>query len=295
MASDLLALLDTTFAMQAIVLLLCVLLVSIYHLDAFVSPNRVKLIADKVINPNQRLNLPLDGRRPCNTQLDAASYKDAPTSSKKALTHADILWKIRPPPETSRVRKMITRIAANLIRLDCLVRRVDQPILLCPKGGQAVLEAHYRSPNNSSKKSSKIGRFGITTESGPPVAQIQETVCDLYGLDPNILVRTAAIIYMFVEPEYRGNDTGKLALQVMSLIHAVQGCDFTVLVADDSGSGKLVDWYEQQGYSKAPKLQETFGSPDGKYGITMIAPTQRIRVCAGKQQQQPTDCLIQWW
>ena len=67
---------------------------------------------------------------------------------------------------------------------------------------------------------------------------------------------------------------GELALQVISAIHTVAGCDFTLLVADDNGSGKLVEWYERNGFSRAPKLQDMMGSPGGKFGITMIAPTQ---------------------
>jgi hypothetical protein len=59
---------------------------------------------------------------------------------------------------------------------------------------------------------------------------------------------------MFVDPKYRKKDLGTLALQVVSLIRAIQGCDFAVLVVDDYGSGKLIDRYEQKGYSKAPKL-----------------------------------------
>jgi hypothetical protein len=59
-----------------------------------------------------------------------------------------------------------------------------------------------------------------------------------------------------------------------------------MLVSDDNGSGKLVDWYEQNGYSKAPKLQEMLGSPDGIHGVSMIAPTNQIL---------PYDCKIKWW
>jgi GNAT superfamily N-acetyltransferase len=81
----------------------------------------------------------------------------------------------------------------------------------------------------------------------------------------------AAIIYMFVEPQYRGLGIGELALEAISAIHTVQGCDFTVLVADDKGSGKLIQWYEKNGFRIAPSLQEVFGSSDG-LGMAMIRP-----------------------
>jgi GNAT superfamily N-acetyltransferase len=97
---------------------------------------------------------------------------------------------------------------------------------------------------------------------------------------------TAAIIYMFVEESFRSRNVGTLALDVILTIHSLQGCDFTLLVADDNGSGKLVKWYEQHGFSQAPLLQDMLGSPGGKYGITMIAPT--------RNEVDPL-CRIEWW
>lgn len=283
-------------AMKGLLLFLSIFLVSVYHLDAFVLPKnhrRAVLVATRATCSNRVFFRP-DRPFLYNSQLDAsndhveASERTNTHKNANAFTHADIIWKIRPPPNTRRFRKIFTRLAANLIRLDSIIKRVDPPVLLCPKGGQAVLEAYTRVKKNNSKRTKlvKIGRFGITTESGPPVLSIQETVHDLYGLNPDVFVRTAAIIYMFVEPEYRHRELGTLALQVIPLMHSIQGCDFTVLVADDKGSGKLVEWYQQHGYMLAPKLQDVFGSPNQKYGITMIAPTQSVL---------PKDCFIQWW
>jgi GNAT superfamily N-acetyltransferase len=135
-----------------------------------------------------------------------------------------------------------------------------------------VLEAYCYDSND---KLCKVGRFGFTTERGPPAPPIQETIKDVYGID-GIIAGIGAIIYMFVEPQFRKRNIGALALEVISLIHAIQGIDFTVLVVDDDGSSKLIDWYTQHGYSRAPKLQEILGSPNGINGITMIAPTNRI-------------------
>ena len=148
----------------------------------------------------------------------------------KKLEHSDIIWKVRPPPETSRLKKIWLRLAANLIRLDCKLMGKEMPVVLCPKGGQAVLEAHYR-PDTLSKYR-KIGRFGFTTESGPAIPSIRQTVHEIYGISPQLMVRVGAIIYMFVDEPYRKKNVGGLALDVLALIHSIQGCDFTVLVAD---------------------------------------------------------------
>jgi len=208
-------------------------------------------------------------------QCSCLWLSDSRTEASDALsplTHANIVWKIRPAPDYPLWQNLYWRISANLLHI---IQK--DTILACPAGGQAVLEAYLDDK--------KIGRFGITTEAGPSVPPIQETVSDIYRINASI-VSAAAIIYMFVEPEYRQRDLGKMALEVIAFVHAYQGCEFTVLVANDNGSGKLVEWYERHGFRQAPKLQDFFGSPNQQYGVTMIAPTNATR---------PTDCTIQWW
>jgi GNAT superfamily N-acetyltransferase len=271
---------------HGIFLLVLVFIFSVFYLDAFL-PDPTTTSATR----SRSLGKPDNGQPSLVRKLAASSGKDSDngiTSSdvsqdslQRPLTHSDIVWKVRPPPETSLLQRLWLRFAANLIRLDCKVFRKEPPVVLCPKGGQALLEAHCRLDNN---KLTKVGRFGFTTERGPPAPPIQETVQDLYGI--TTLVGVGAIIYMYVEPPYRKRNVGAMALEVISLIHAIQGIDFTVLVVDDDGSGKLIDWYTQHGYGKAPKLQDILGSPNAQNGITMIAPTNRIL---------PHDCRIQWW
>jgi GNAT superfamily N-acetyltransferase len=243
--------------MKGITLLLLTLLLCIYHLDAFLA------------NPYHPRSA---------TSTSSFSFR---AHAEGKLGHEDIIWKLRPPPETSRWKKFTLRFASNVIRLECKINRVDPPFCLCPKGGQAMLEAHLPGI------SGKVARFGITTIRGPPAPPIDESVEEIYSIAlEGRSVGSAAIIYMFVEPSHRKQGIGELALEVISVIHAVQGCDFTLLVADDNGSGKLVEWYEQHGFNRAPKLQAMLGSPDGKFGTTMIKPTT---------QQISPACKLQWW
>ena len=268
-------------SMKGFSLLITILVISIFYLDALVLPF---FPSHRINHHNYRTGVSKKKKGTYNAVLNAGLYSSSNSNEEEkrdkeqALGHEDIVWKLRPPPETSRLERLKLRFAANLIRLDCFIKREAPPVALCPKGGQALLEAYYQNE--------KIARFGFSTERGPPAPPIQETVFDLYKISPNTMVGVAAIIYMFVEPKYRKRDVGSLALQVISLIHGIQGCDFTVLVVDDNGSGKLNDWYEKNGFSKAPKLQAILGSPDAVNGITMIAPTNRIL---------PNGCHIQWW
>ena len=84
---------------------------------------------------------------------------------------------------------------------------------------------------------------------------VDTTIRQVYNINPPPLSATiAAIIYMYVEPPYRHRDVGSLALTVISAIQSVQAVDFTVLVA--AGDERLVEWYEKNGYVRAPLLQE---------------------------------------
>jgi len=193
-------------------------------------------------------------------------------TARKEVDLEDIIWRMKPGEGTSRIKRLFLKIAANFIRLDCFLKRQEPPKVLCPKGATSTLEAYANTGGIFRKK---IAKFGITTQRGPACKEIIESIQNVYQINPNINdIGVAAIKYMFVEPKYRSLGIGELALQIISAIHAYQACDFTVLVADDNGSGKLIKWYERYGsFYLAPKLQDMFGSPDGVYGLTMIAPT----------------------
>lgn len=190
------------------------------------------------------------------------------------------------------MKKIFLKIASNLIRLDCKLVRRTPPKVLCPKSGKGILEAYVKREKGIRaflRFKKKIARFGITTQRGPPAPQITNTVQQIYNITFNEAEPTvAAIIYMYVEPDFRSMGLGELALDVISAIHAIQRCDFTVLVADDNGSGKLVDWYSKNNFEKAPLLQEVMGSPDGKFGATMIRPT-------AVSNNFYDECNIKWW
>ena len=275
--------------MISILFTILVLVLCIFHLDAFLPSERSRT-QSQIFRAKQGGLWPSQGSiyrasifpvRQGGVLGSAKSGGGDGGATNTDFSHKDIIWKLRPKEGTSRRRRLWLRFAANLLRLDCLVFRKTIPTALCPAGGQAVLEAHTHDANG---KLVKVGRFGFTTQRGAPAEPIQETVGDLYGI--NTLVGVGAIVYMFVEPEYRKRSIGTMALEVIRCIHAIQGIDFTVLVVDDNGSGKLDDWYEKNGYLRAPKLQNILGSPDAIHGITMIAPTDLTL---------DEDCRIKWW
>lgn len=212
-----------------------------------------------------------------------ASSLDHDPAVAPPLTHRDVVWKIRPHPDQGWRKRLYARSAALLLRtyLKVLAPRSPFPTVMCPAGNLCRIEAWVDGQ--------KVGRFGISTTPGPSVPLLQEQAQLLYtdeSLPIGTRMSTAAIQYMFVEPAYRQRQIGALALQVIAFVHAWQVCDFTLLVADDEGSGKLVAWYEDHSYQQAPLLQELLGSPNAQYGVAMMGPTNATL---------PADCRIQWW
>jgi GNAT superfamily N-acetyltransferase len=172
-----------------------------------------------------------------------------------------------------------------------------------------------------------IGRFGIVTEPGPIVPQpLKEVVNRIYysnssissstmnlWLDTNTKdIRAGAIVYMFVEQEYRGLNIGDMALKVIHTIQRSCQCTYTILVANDktptrehrtnprsdsdttTAAGryddmKLVQWYRRNGYHVAEEIQEMLGSPNGIYGIAMIKSLYH------DDNRNYTVPIIQWW
>lgn len=199
------------------------LILSLVYLDAFVPP-KVHAPSSRRRHPNRRANLE-PSKNDFSTMATLGIWKrnvksqsnlwsstndiDNVPSQQDPFTHADILWKLRPARDVPIWRKLWLKIAANLIRLDCVFKKVDPPLVLCPKGGQAVLEAHIECKDGGLfsrlpwRRRKKIGRFGFTTMAGPSNVPIQETIHDLYDLDANRPYRAGAIIYMFVEEAFR--------------------------------------------------------------------------------------------
>jgi len=251
----------------------------LYQVTAFSSsPQQWNANACVTSTRNSNSNLPslLSFRLYSQTKDESGS---TPTPTR--WTHDDIDWVLSPPPDTPFFEKVKLKAAATAIRADLLLRDEPVPPILCPKGGKAELEGF--------KDGKKIAKFGFTTSKGPSAPPIDETVEELYGVSSSIFGKSiGAIIYMFVEPEYRGRGIGSLALEAIAAIQTVQGCDYTVLVADDDGTGKLIMWYEDRDYMQAPKLQDLFGSSGGEFGLTMIRPTSvRSDIFA--------RCQIKWW
>jgi len=205
----------------------------------------------------------------------------------------DMRWTISLSPENSgRWKRLRTQVTVWLIRLkNAFLRRKNLPLVVVPSS---------RDPNRPevlllqawSGKGTRIGRFGFTAQSGPPLPLSSETwnrvgrTDEVAADDVPPQYSSAATLFMSVDHLFRGNGIGRRAHQIISYVQAQQDCDLTVLIANDDGSGKLVRWYKQQGFVEAPELQSVLGSPERKFGVAMVARTNK---------QDGLPCRVKWW
>eukprot|EP00977_Amphora_coffeiformis_P019270 scaffold7101_cov153-Amphora_coffeaeformis.AAC.15 len=243
------------------------------------------------LRPSHPSSSSSDGSTPSVAKLNKATKIRSPLFPLHAATngedfhtrtpfsHRDIVWKIRPHPEQPWTSRVYFLFAARVLRAYLQITKRKLPAVVCPAGPLCQIEAW--------NKGKLVGRFGITTKPGPSFPVIVQQASKLFPKQriPDV-IQTGAIQYMVVEPDYRKRDIGSLALQVIAYVHAFQNCDFCMLVADDKGSGRLVEWYEQHGYQKAPMLQDFLGSPEGRFGVTMMGFTNATL---------PASCQIEWW
>lgn len=208
----------------------------------------------------------------------SSSIQQRKLSSKYGIlshpySHDDLMWQLGPSIEAPIWSKFSWKTRADPVRS---FQNFNNESILIPKAS-ATLQAFTRN----SRTRNPIAKFGLTTESGPFSEELEETIQDIYKDDcGGRVVGVAAIQYMFVEPQHRRRGIGSLALEVISQIHAWQQCSYTVLIADDNGSGTLIEWYKNHGFSLAPKLDRVFGCVQDNngtastvLGVAMISPT----------------------
>lgn len=133
---------DFYFIMKSFLVSTFVFLLSVYHLDAFLPASHIYPCRNQLARTSSDVVQSIILLWDTTSAKQGEETKDA--KLPVTLTHNDILWKLRPPPDTPFWRRIILRLAANGIRLDAFIKGQDPPLVFCPKGGQAVLEAHYR-------------------------------------------------------------------------------------------------------------------------------------------------------
>ena len=277
-----------------------------------------------------------------NTPYSQINHNNTHT---KAVAVNDIIWKIRPCENPTRWQmfhwymcgiidtattttvggRLFQRPTTTKTLFPSMATRRRLSFLFSLRGRRRHHDVDPVVVVTATMHGVRLGRFGIVTEPGPVVPPpLSAAIQRIYGghREDDDDIRAGAIVYMYVEPEYRGQDIGSVALaQVLPAIQRSCSGTHTLLVAndktparrretrttdeedgynhdddDDSGDRKLVQWYQRHGYHVADELQDMLGSPNGIYGIAMISSLQE------EEEEDPSPQIhpyrppnIQWW
>lgn len=99
----------------------------------------------------------------------------------------------------------------------------------------------------SKLKSKPLAKVGFRTK--PSSSRIMdETIASLFNTSPATNVKVFVFVYMWVNPAYRGRDIGDALLSLAEEQSVRDEVDYMLLVHDDQGTGKLVDYYKSRGF-----------------------------------------------
>ena len=105
-----------------------------------------------------------------------------------------------------------------------------------------------------------IGRFfkplakvGIRTRSVPGQGNMEEFIRDQFNdKEKDIGLKLGLLVYMWVAPKWRGRNLGDMLLSVAVEQCQEKGDKYMLCVHDDTGSGKLVEWYKRRSFHPLP-------------------------------------------
>lgn len=199
----------------------------------------------------------------------AIALQTTETSSSPLLSFEQLQWKLNFPENT----KWWERIQYKAKRVLETVDPASQTTrIVSPRSSgntQMIVEAYLPTQPASTNP---IIRMGMTTQAGASLP-LNQTTREKLNLSKINEASTMALIFLWIDPQYRGLQWGIEAMRIVRYIHFSLGAECTVIVANDKDSGRLVSWYEQQGFVQALELQECLGSPNQIYGTAMVGRT----------------------
>lgn len=95
-------------------------------------------------------------------------------------------------------------------------------------------------------KSKPLAKVGIRSK--PSYSKkMDELISSLFG-DERENIPVTVFVYMWVNPQYRGQSIGEHLLSVAIEESSRKEIQYMLIVHDDQGSGKLVNYYETRGF-----------------------------------------------
>lgn len=96
-----------------------------------------------------------------------------------------------------------------------------------------------------------LAKCGLRAYSASSVGNLAENIRNIYGEDEEggvTATKVGFFMYMWITPKLRGGIIGDWLLRAASDVIVKRGDNFMMLVHDDDGSGRLVEYYRQRGF-----------------------------------------------
>ena len=91
-----------------------------------------------------------------------------------------------------------------------------------------------------------IGKVGMRPQSASTKA-MDKFIQNCFGIKKED-VQVGVLVYMWVDPDFRGKGIGLILLDCVKRRCLEKGMEYLLLIHDDNGSGRLITFYEQQGF-----------------------------------------------
>lgn len=102
--------------------------------------------------------------------------------------------------------------------------------------------------NMFSRPSAPIGKVGMRPQSASTKA-MDKCIQNCFGIEKKD-VPVGVLVYMWVDPDFRGNGIGLILLECVKKRCLEKGMEYLLLIHDDDGSGRLITFYEKQGFQE---------------------------------------------
>eukprot|EP00611_Tribonema_gayanum_P018361 TRINITY_DN3144_c0_g1_i1.p1 TRINITY_DN3144_c0_g1~~TRINITY_DN3144_c0_g1_i1.p1 ORF type:complete len:694 (-),score=224.16 TRINITY_DN3144_c0_g1_i1:387-2468(-) len=151
------------------------------------------------------------------------------------------------------------------------------------KTDEYTMRAHAECPGprrrawfGTNKQSICIGRAGFRSTTGSSAA-MDAAIWELFGGQgglsaPQRAVPVAPVVYVYVDPRYRGFGLGRRLFQACMSELAAMGVGYAVITVLDNGGGGLLPFYEGMGYRDA---SAHLGRGAGGHAIMLARLEQR--------------------
>ena len=103
-------------------------------------------------------------------------------------------------------------------------------------------------PNTTNRGVSNVGSFSKNTKSVSPTSTGSANTKWAAKSDLGGIAVVGLFVYMWITPTLRRRNLGDILLEKGKGLCAELGANFMILVHDDDGTGKLIDYYARRGF-----------------------------------------------